>query len=176
MKLLPVPYRFLANEPGPKMLLEFLKLYDTKEVPGPGDNPLILTWAKELGIREYNHDSIPWCGLAMAIVAHRAGKPVPNSPLWALNWANFGAVVSQPMLGDVLTFKRDGGGHVGLYIGEDQTAYHVLGGNQADSISIIRILKGRLYKAVRPPYINQPTNVRKIMMAPSGTPLSSNEA
>lgn len=169
-------YEWLLNEPGPKMLLEMLKLYDTKEVPGPTDNPVILQWAKELGIKDYIHDSIPWCGLAMAIVAYRAGKPVPTSPLWALNWANFGKVVSEPMLGDVLTFKRDGGGHVALYIGEDQTAYHVIGGNQSDSISITRILKGRLYKAVRPPYTTQPANVRKIMMAPSGAPLSTNEA
>lgn len=176
MKPLPNSYKFLADEPGPKMLLELLKIYGTQEVPGPGDNPVILDWATELGMPAYNHDSIPWCGLVMALAANRAGKTVPASPLWALNWANFGTVVSQPMLGDVLTFKRDGGGHVGLYIGEDQTAYHVLGGNQADSISIIRILKGRLFKAVRPPYNVQPANVRKIMLAPSGAPISTNEA
>jgi len=175
MAQLPTAYKWLLNEPGPKMLLEMIKLYDTDEVPGPGDNPVILSWAKELGIREYNHDSIPWCGLAMAIVAHRAGKPVPNSPLWALNWANFGAIVVTPQLGDVLTFKRDGGGHVALYVGEDATSYHVIGGNQSDSITITRILKARLYKAVRPPYINKPANVRTIFLSTGGV-ISTNEA
>jgi cell wall-associated NlpC family hydrolase len=36
------------------------------------------------------------------------------------------------MLGDVLVFRRGGGGHVALYVGEDEEAFHVLGGNQAD--------------------------------------------
>ena len=36
------------------------------------------------------------------------------------------------MLGDILTFKRNGGGHVGLYVGEDKDCYHVLGGNQGN--------------------------------------------
>jgi len=35
-------------------------------------------------------------------------------------------------------------GHVGFYAGEDATHYHVLGGNQSDSISITRIRKTRL--------------------------------
>ncbi len=65
-----------------------------------------------------------------------AGIDVVEKPLWALSWSNWGNPVSEPMLGDILTFKRTGGGHVGIYVGEDLTHYHVLGGNQGNSVSV----------------------------------------
>lgn len=174
---LPARYAWLDKEPGPKMLKEALALYGTLEAPGAKDNPVILAWAREAGLgKSYSHDSIPWCGLFMAVVAKRAGKPVVDSPLWALSWADFGKPVHQPMLGDVLTFKRNGGGgHVALYVGEDAGAYHCLGGNQSDSVCITRIAKARLYRARRPSYSAKPANVRKVMLAASGQ-LSTNEA
>lgn len=172
----PSQYNWLANELGPLMLLEALKLYGTIETPGTKDNPLILEWASELNLNKtYSHDSIPWCGLFMAICAHRAKKEVVDTPLWALAWADFGKPSSQPMLGDVLTFKRNGGGHVSMYIGEDVLAYHCLGGNQSDAVTISRIPKSRLYKARRPNYNSQPLNVRQIILKPTGN-LSTNEA
>jgi cell wall-associated NlpC family hydrolase len=80
------------------------------------------------------------------------------------------------MLGDILTFKRDGGGHVGLYVGEDDRYYHVLGGNQTNSVSVSRIAKSRLYKARRTAWkVRQPANVRKVFLEPKGT-ITTNEA
>lgn len=174
--MIPAQYAWLLKEPGPKMLLEALKLYGTIEGQGTSDNPTILSWAKEAGLsKTYSHDSIPWCGLFMAVVAKRAGKEIPDSPLWALAWADFGTQTNQPMLGDVLTFKRDGGGHVTLYVGEDADTFHCLGGNQSDKVCITRISRSRLYKARRPIYKVQPLNVRKIVLSPLGA-LSGNEA
>ena len=77
------------------------------------------------------------------------------------------------MFGDVLVFVRttaDGSkaGHVGLYIGEDDTAFHVLGGNQDDKVCIKRILKSRLYTVRRPQYNNLPANIKKIFLENSG--------
>lgn len=175
---LPSIYSWLAKEPGPKMILEALKLFGTVEAAGSKDNPTILAWGAEVGQgKVYSHDSIPWCGLFIAVVAKRAGKEIVDSPLWALSWADFGKPVEKggAMLGDVLTFKRDGGGHVALYVGEDASAYHVLGGNQSDQVCITRIAKARLYRARRPLYLSQPTNVRKITLAANGR-ISSNEA
>lgn len=169
-------YSWLSSEPGPKMLQEALKLYGTLEAPGEDDSPTILGWAKELGIeRTFTHDSIPWCGLFMAIVAKRAGKDVVKSPLWAANWLNFGVDVKRAMLGDVLVFKRPGGGgHVALYVGEDDNAYHVLGGNQRDAVNVTRILKSRCTGIRRPRYIVQPDNVRVIKLGAEGV-ISQNE-
>lgn len=166
-------YSWIAKEPAPKMLVEANKLIGTYEFSGDANNPTILQWAKDLNIKDYKHDSIPWCGLFMAHVASKAGKPVVASPLWALSWAKWGNAC-EPELGCVMTFKRDGGGHVGLYVGEDDTAYHILGGNQSDKVCVTRIPKSRFY-AARNLYNNKPTNVRKIILAADGK-LSTNEA
>lgn len=162
---IPNQYKWILDEPGPKMIKEFIKIHGVYEAPGKVDNPVILSWAKECGIKNYQHDETPWCGLAMAIIAKRAGKEYNFDPLWALNWAKFGVKVTDgAMLGDVLVFKRKNGGHVGLYIGEDDQCYHVGGGNQSDQTNIIRKEKSRLYAVRRPLYKVQPANVRKILL------------
>lgn len=173
IKPLPKQYQWLASEPGPKMLLEALKLHGTLEVQGDGDNPEILKWAKELGLPQYTHDSIPWCGLFAAIVAYLAGKPVVKDPLWAANWLKFGAPCD-PELGAIAVFSREGGNHVGLYVGEDSTHYHILGGNQKDSVSIVRIAKDRC-RGFRAQYQSKPANVRKVILSSTGE-VSTNEA
>jgi len=175
-------YQWLLQEPGPLMITKALELFDTKELSGTPNNPVIMKWAKEVGddvAKVYNADEIPWCGLFMAVVAKRAKKQVVKDPLWALNWGTFGKFTSQPMLGDVLVFVRKDAqghkaGHVSLYVGEDQECYHVLGGNQSDKVCITRIAKARLYAARRPNYNVQPKNVRVIQLSSTGA-VSVNE-
>lgn len=177
MSHLPQQYRWL-NSVGtlPMMVQAALTEFGCLETPGPGNNPTIMAWAREVGLQAtYTADSVPWCGLFMAMVAHRAGKPLVSSPLWALSWAKFGVEAGQPRLGDVLTFVRKGGGHVALYVGEDKAAYHVLGGNQSDQVSFARIDKARLYRVRRPAYKVAPASAQPYVLAASGG-LSSNEA
>lgn len=170
-------YNFLNTEKSPKLLVEAVKMLGTKEIVGKAHNPVILNWAKELGLEKvYTNDEIPWCGLAIAYACHKAGVEVVDKPLWALNWAKYGTKVSEPMLGDILTFKRNSGGHVGIYVGEDKDCYHVLGGNQGNTMSVTRILKTRLHQARRTAWkIAQPANVRKVLLDAEGT-ISKNEA
>lgn len=169
-------YQWLTAEGGPKMLNEALKLIDVVESPGTANNPVIVSWAKEIGAdvaAVYKADEIPWCGLFMAVIVKRSGRQVVKDPLWALNWGTFGTFTETPMLGDVMVFVRttpDGkkAGHVALYVGEDDACYHILGGNQSDRVCIVRKEKKMLYVARRPNYINQPKNVRKIILPKSG--------
>jgi uncharacterized protein (TIGR02594 family) len=171
---LPKNYQFLMLEPGPKILHEALKLYGTQEFVGHDDNPVIMDWAKEIGVEAYNHDSLPWCGLFAAVCAHRAGKTLPVAPLWARNWLNYGEECKAE-LGCILVFSRGTGGHVGIYVGEDRHGfYHVLGGNQGDSVSITRILKERLLGA-RAQYKQKPHNIRRVYLDPEGK-VSQSEA
>ena len=171
---LPPKYTWLSDEPAPLMLLEALKLYGTLEVVGAGNNPVILDWAKECDIKGYGEDSIPWCGLFMAVVAKRASKDVAPSPLWARSWAAWGKETLEAKLGDVLVFSRASGGHVGLYVAEDKHCYHVLGGNQGDAVSIARIEKVRCIAKRNDYRIRIPVNVRRVILDDSGT-ISKNE-
>lgn len=189
--MLPDRYRWLAAEPGPRMIVEALKEFGVLEAPGEADNPRILGWQRELQAAGfgrnyggfYDADAIPWCGLFMAIAAHRANRErrperdPPRRYLSALAWASWGNPVPKgaAALGDALVFKRKGGGHVGLYVGHDASAFHVLGGNQSDRVCVTRLSKNRLVAVRRPAYRAQPANVRTIPLSASGR-LSVNEA
>ena len=177
-------YPQVFSDEAPRMVRSAAQLLGVRELAGRADNPVIMAWASEvkhvLDLHDlgYVADSVPWCGLFMAVVALRAGwgADVPLRPLWARSWLEFGSAVDRPMLGDVLVFGRNGGGHVGVYVGEDATAYHVLGGNQGDAVTIARVLKNRLLGARRPEWrVAQPASVRTVLMGATG-PLSSNEA
>jgi uncharacterized protein (TIGR02594 family) len=151
---LPAQYGWLLNiQNAPAVLVEGLKLYGVKEIPGPESNSVIMGWARAAAKwveAFYKNDDIPWCGLYVAEVCRRCGyKPVADL-LSARAWAAWGLGVKRPGLGALLVFARNGGGHVGFYVGEDEACYHVLGGNQGDAVSITRILKNRLLDARRP--------------------------
>jgi uncharacterized protein (TIGR02594 family) len=166
----------------PKTIQEGLKLFGVQEVVGKGSNKTIMEWRDELNqkgvkISGYSDDDIPWCGLFAAIVVLRArgAGEVVKDPLWALNWSKFGTAVKKPGLGDILTFVRNGGGHVGFYIAEDAQCYHVLGGNQSNKVCITRIEKARCRATRRPPYKIAATTVKPYEVKPNGA-VSKNEA
>ena len=171
-------YEFLLKEAAPRVLIEALKLYGTKENKGASlSNPEILSWAKELGLTKiYTNDAVAWCGLFIAYVVKKSGYEPVKDPLWARNWSNFGTKQKVAMLGDILVFKRDTGGHVGIYVGEDDSCYHVLAGNQSDMVNVTRILKSRCIGINRCKWkIAQPSNVRVIHLKANGQ-ISNNEA
>jgi uncharacterized protein (TIGR02594 family) len=153
----------------------------TREGPGPANNPTILGWAKRLGTKVlgiiYNADDVPWCGVFAAQCLDEAGIASPTFAVRARSWADWEANLRPERLapGAVLVFKREGGGHVGFYVGEDGTSYHVLGGNQDDAVSIARIAKARLVASRWPrgvPVIGGPVRLSER----ASEPLSRNEA
>ena len=170
-------YEWLSKETSPKVIVEAVKLYGTKEIVGKQHSKEILSWAEEVGLgKVYKADETAWCGLYASIVVKRAGFDVVKDPLWARNWNNFGTKQDVAMLGDVLVFVRDGGGHVGFYVGEDATCYHVLGGNQSNMVNTTRILKSRCIGIRRCDWKNsQPKEVRVIKLEAQGS-VSTNEA
>jgi uncharacterized protein (TIGR02594 family) len=150
-----------------------------REVPGVANNPLLMrrfsAITKALGIA-YNADSVPWCGAIMAWWMTQCGIKPPAIAVRAKAWAEFGVPLTAAQLapGAVLVFGREGGGHVGLYVGEDASHYHVLGGNQGDAISIMRIMKGRCVARRWPAGEARPGG--PVKLAASGAAASSNEA
>lgn len=181
---IPAPYQWLLGLDGlPNTIKLALAEFGVAEVVGRGSNRTIIGWRDELnqaGVRisGYSDDDIPWCGLFVAIIAFRrkgVAAEVVKDPLWARNWASYGRRVLTPCLGDVLVFERGSGGHVGFYVGEDSSCYHVLGGNQSNKVSIARIAKSRCISCNRPPYVAIPTAVRPYQLAATGD-VSTNEA
>lgn len=128
-------------------------LIGTKEKPGSENNPEIVEWAQSIGgwtKQYYTNDEIPWCGLFVAHCLEDNGLSFPKNPLSAMEYAKWGQGLDEPSYGAILVFVRNGGGHVGFYLGEDDEAYHVLGGNQSDMVCVTRIAKDRLH-AIRWP-------------------------
>ena len=167
------------DNPGIPWFQEARRLIGITECVGPGNEPVIIDWAKAAGIT-YSDDDIPWCGLFVAhcISSTLGEEPLPNNPLGARSWLRFGAP-TEASLGSVLVFWREEKegwkGHVGFYAGEDRNgAFHVLGGNQSNSVSIARIKRDRLLGARWP--ASTPFSGRKIVLAKGKSMFSTNEA
>jgi uncharacterized protein (TIGR02594 family) len=189
----------LSLEGRPKIISEALKEYGTLEGTGTLNNKKIINWADEVAQCHpttytnwaadwYNADSVPWCGLFMAVIACRAANsdltrmPPPNY-LSSLAWAAFGKTVdwktslNNIWMGDVAIFVREGGGHVASVVGVSKDGQYIvcLGGNQDDKVDIKMISASRLYAVRRPPYHVRPISARHFRINSSGINVSTNE-
>lgn len=139
------------------------------------DNSFLKRWLRSDGGSIGDPAKIPWCGdfVETCIAVTMPDETVPNNPYWARNWTKFG-VECEPQRGAVLVFRRGSGGHVGFYMGEDKTAYRVLGGNQSNAVTITRISKARCI-GVRWPSTALPATGGAVHVTANGK-LSTNEA
>lgn len=146
----------------------------TREIAGLKHNAKIMGWLSRLK-SWIKDDETPWCGTFVAAVMQDAGLPYPKEFPRAKAWADYGANLRSTHVapGAILVFQREGGGHVGFYVGEDATAYQVLGGNQSNSVNITRIAKARCI-AIRWPR-GEPVIGGPVRLAANGE-LSRNEA
>lgn len=120
---------------------------------------------------------LPWCGDFVETVIARTlpDETLPDNPYWARSWARFGVGLPQATIGAILVFSRDGGGHVGFCAGGDSTYFSVLGGNQSNRVSIMKIARSRLVTGgIRwPETAELPT---KFVLAQAQGAISRNEA
>lgn len=150
-----------------------------KEIKGKSHSPTIMGWVKRLGAKvlgiTVTDDETAWCGTFAAHCMQAAGIEPPKIAVRAKSWTEFGANLRAEALtpGAVLVFGRTGGGHVGFYVAEDDTCYHVLGGNQSDMVCVTRIQKDRCIARRWPRgvvWTGGPVHVK------SSAPVSVNEA
>lgn len=144
-----------------------------REVKGPKHSVTILGWLDKLGAW-WRDDETPWCGVFVAHCLQDAGLPYPPMYMRAKAWADYGSLLRRDRLaaGAILVFDRAGGGHVGFYVGEDAGHYFVLGGNQGNAVSVMKLGKSRLVASRWPkgePVIGKPVYM-------SGGKVSTNEA
>lgn len=137
----PTPVRIKDD---PLWLSEARRLVGVTEVPGSGNNPTIMKWAKDLD-QWYPGDDTAWCGL---FVAHCMKVGAPDEAqnfnrLGARAWKDYGedlSIMSIPPLGAVCRLWRthptkSWHGHVFLVTGYSEDAVRGIGGNQSDTTS-----------------------------------------
>lgn len=116
------------------------------------DRSWLMDWLKRDGRSLGDPSRNPWCGdfvetcIRIALPAEPLLGALGSNPYWARNWLLFGQEVT-PTPGAVLVFSRGSGGHLGFAVGQDETHFHVLGGNQSDAVTIARIARTRLLGA-----------------------------
>jgi len=150
------------------------------EIPGPTHNnkliSLLNTASRWNGVI-WRDDEMPWCGGFVAACLVATGIEPVKIAARASSWAAWGVNLRTDRLapGAILVFQREGGGHVGFYVGEDARYYHVLGGNQKNAVTITRIAKNRLLASRWPrgvPVIGGPVKMTDV----TGVPVSRHEA
>lgn len=180
---LPSQYNFLLHEQGPKHMVLAIELYGVLEGEGVNNNPAIMGWAQYLNPQVahfYDADSKPWCAVFAGYALKTAGHMIPPSydAMRALKYASVGDPVpaGQAKFGDILIKERVGGGHVCFCVGEDDTHYHCLGGNQRDMVCIVRYPKGDFKIIRRPKYSeNDKRFVKTVKLRPEGLPAGSED-
>ena len=71
--------------------------------------------------------------------------------------------------------KDSGKGHVGFYWAEDGDAYHILGGNQSNAVTVMRVARNRILDARWPSTAPPPSGITR-KASKNGKVLSQNEA
>lgn len=118
----------------------------------PVDTAAAMVGLDERSSREQIHNLIgvdpvyyQWCAAFVNSILELHGIPgsesVHDHPLLARSFLDWGVPVSEPQLGDIVVFERNGNGwqgHVGFYIEttvvDGVPSYVVLGGNQNNEI------------------------------------------
>lgn len=145
-----------------------------REIPGTEHQPLILEWLYKLKAW-WRDDETPWCGLYVAAVFAESGILLPKHWMRARDWLNWGIPLDVPSVGCVVVYSRQGGGHVGFVVGEDQNGnLMTLGGNQSNRVSIAPFARDRVLGFRWP--LGHVIRIAPLPLIESGAKVSLNEA
>lgn len=110
-----------------------------KEISGSKDNPQIIEYLKSCNYSDEItlHDEIPWCSAFVTWCLQQAGGKGTRS-LAARSYLGWGKA-SKGVPGDVVVLRRGTSswqGHTGFLVEKGTLYIKVLGGNQANAVSI----------------------------------------
>lgn len=168
------PFPGTARPPWVEKGLEVFGLHEKR------DNARLRAWLLSDGHTLGDPAQLPWCGdyvetcIRLSLPDEPLRAALGQNPYWARNWMIFGRGLVDPCLWSVVVFARGAGGHVGFAVAQDDTHLHVLGGNQGDAVSIVRIQKSRLLAARWPLTTGWPQDPLP-HRAPGDIPASVNE-
>lgn len=121
------------------------------EVSGSGSNPQIIGYFKAVGRADIVADEVAWCAAFAGAALLRAGISLdrikPSSRLLANSYLSIGTKIDQPRVGALCVLSRGSNaayGHVGFVVGWTDRTVTLLGGNQANSVSVQEFPRSRI--------------------------------
>lgn len=120
----------------------------TKEIVGKKHSATVVAYFRDAGHPEIVDDETAWCAAFVGAMLARSGVK-PTGSLAARSYLKWGTPVglAEAKPGDLVIFQRGSSswqGHVGFYVGHDGTTISVLGGNQANKVSIAKHPQAKL--------------------------------
>ena len=106
------------------------------EIKGGTHNPEIVQFWKDIKRGGIKDDETPWCAAFVGAMLERVGIRSTRFES-AKSYLDWGQLIAVPVVGCIVVFTRQGGGHVGFAVGRDKAGnLLVLGGNQGDAVNI----------------------------------------
>lgn len=160
----------------PAWLIEARRHIGLREIKGPKHNSVISGWLHKLKAW-WSDDETPWCGVFVAHCIALSGVPLPKHWYRAKAWLDWGVSIASPVVGAVVIFGRDGGGHVAFVVGRDTRGNLMcLGGNQGDMVKISPFSTARVIGYRVPASLVMTPLPRTLPIIASADQLSRNEA
>ena len=158
----------------PAWIREAERHIGVKEIPGVKHEPKILQWWKAIRRGGIKTDEVPWCAAFVGACLENVGL-VSTRFESARSYLQWGARLSSPVYGCIVVFSRNGGGHVGFLVGQDQRGrLMVLGGNQGNQVSVAPFDPARVVGFRWPKLVPQATCAMPIIQTTQA--VSTNEA
>lgn len=130
----------------PKWLMAAWAELGQRETAGGGDNPRILEFFADIGLRAGARDETAWCAAFVGACLERAGV-VSTRSLRARSYLDWGEELPSAGFGAVAVLSRGSDpalGHVGFVLGETDDSIILLGGNQSDAVTVAAFAKDRV--------------------------------
>lgn len=168
----------MVMQPELPWIAEARKHIGQKEVPGPRSNSWILgLWNKTWAWLGKDDSTVAWCGLFVNHCLSQVGLTCPKDPYRAKAYLDMPVKLDRPAYGCLVIFDREGGGHIGFVVGQDQHGnLMVLGGNQGDMVCIRPFRKDQRAPQYRWPSLYPAASRFLLPVLDSDGKLSSNEA
>ena len=120
----------------PEWLAEASKFIGLQEIKGADHAPDILQMWKDIKRGGIKDDETPWCAAFVGAMLERSGVRSSRFES-AKSYLEWGQLIALPVVGCVVVFTRQGGGHVGFAVGRDKDGnLLILGGNQSDAVNV----------------------------------------
>lgn len=123
---------------------EARKFIGLRETPGAQHTPAIVQFWKDIKRGGIKDDETPWCAAFVGAILERVGIKSSRFES-AKSYLTWGVKLAEPVVGCIVVFTRDGGGHVGFVVGKDaKNNLLVLGGNQGNEVNVRAFSRDRV--------------------------------